>query len=136
MNNEAFPQATCLRGAESEGGFTTPNETKKVITDDARATETELTPSSSEIVLLKSEELAARWRISRQRLNQMRVAGQIKVIRLPGGGFRYSLAEILRLEKPLQGCRQEKKARPGAAAAQAAQRGEGRTKTGGKVSTG
>jgi hypothetical protein len=82
-----------------------------VITD-TPATERESTQFSSEIVLLKSEELAARWRISRQRVNQLRVAGQIKVVRLPGGGFHYSLAEILRLEKPLQGCRQEKKARP------------------------
>jgi hypothetical protein len=85
-----------------------------VIIDDTPATETEASPYSPkhEIVLLTSEELAARWRISRQKVNQMRVAGQLKVIRLPSGTFRYDLDEILRMEEPvLRSRRQTNKAR-------------------------
>jgi hypothetical protein len=63
------------------------------------ATELEVAPSSKhELELLKSEELASRWRITRQKVNQMRAAGQLEAIRLPSGAFRYDLAEILRLE--------------------------------------
>lgn len=71
--------------------------------------ETEAAPPAP--VLLTSDELAARWRITRQKVNQMRAAGQLKVVQLPSGTFRYDLGEILRLEEPLLGCRQPKKAR-------------------------
>jgi hypothetical protein len=80
---------------------------------DTPATEREAAPSSleHEIVLLKSEEVASRWRVTRQKINQMRIAGQLKAIRLPSGTLRYDLNEILRLEEPDQGCRQTNKAR-------------------------
>jgi hypothetical protein len=98
MNNEALSGNVVSRRGTG-GGLHQPKETKKV------------TKTLAEPVLLKSEELAARWRITRHRVNQMRAAGQIKVVRLPGGGFRYSMVEILRLEVPVQGCRQPQKAR-------------------------
>jgi hypothetical protein len=91
------------------------------------ATEPEAAPYCSEhatIVLLKSEEVAARWRITRQKVNQMRIAGQLKAIQLPSGTFRYDLEEILRMEKPALPSRQTEKARSG----EAIKRGRGRPK--------
>jgi hypothetical protein len=75
-------------------------------------------------VLLKSEELAARWRITRAKVNQMRVAGQLKAIRLPSGTFRYDLEEILRMEAPVLPSRQTQKAR----SAEAIKRGRPKAK--------
>jgi hypothetical protein len=76
-------------------------------------TETEAAPYSlkSAPVLLKSEEVASRWRVTRQKVNQMRIAGQLRAIQLPSGTFRYDLDEILRMEKPVLPSRQENKAR-------------------------
>jgi hypothetical protein len=81
------------------------------------------TPATEpKLVLLKPKEVASRWRITTVKVNQMRVAGQLKAIRLPSGTFRYDLEEILRFEKPVLPSRQEKKAR----SAEAIKRGRGR----------
>ena len=80
------------------------------------ATEIEAGPyfPKSGPVLLKSEEVASRWRVTRQKVNQMRVAGELIAIRLPSGTFRYDLEEILRFEEPVPLNQQIKKARSAA----------------------
>jgi hypothetical protein len=133
MNNEASLEAT-LSSRQRNPRVASPTRRKplKVIIDTPTTEDfgelsraAEAAPYSSEhatIVLLKSEEVAARWRITRQKVNQMRVAGQLKAIQLPSGTFRYDLAEILRLEKPVLPSRQTEKAR----SAEAIKRGRGR----------
>jgi hypothetical protein len=109
MNNEAS-QATCLHGAELKG-FVTLRKPLVIIDTPAAETEAARYSLKPAPVLLTSEELASRWRITRQKVNQMRTAGQLRAIQLPSGTFRYDLEEILRLEKPVLPSRQEKKAR-------------------------
>jgi hypothetical protein len=114
VNEQRSLAATCVFTARNRGGFATQKEQPEVIIESA---ETEAAPPAP--VLLTSDELAARWRITRQKVNQMRAAGQLKVVRLPSGAFRYDLGEILRLEKPVFRSRQPNKAR----AAEAIKRG-------------